>query len=318
MPQYSRDLDSWAVDVTDTVTAYSYAETNFSNGRLIPTATDLDPAVKTIKEFEMDMYGETDFSDELGDNIPEFSISMGEVEYKVTVARGAITYKEEEVEALLRMRRSRTPMSEDFLINGPYRAAIDSMNRYAQRYAAYGRNSTPGLLNFSGVPTQVTGLTPHQPTFTAQDLVNMVRQQYYNIIRNNNLEDDRTNQPTLILAPSKLEEKMTTPIISNVNPQLTPEQAILGSLKSITRIHYTPYCNSDVLERYGAQPAGTNQDWFLIYNPNPRFVARRMSVVKPYPSSYQKGSYWIAYRQAFGQTMWRNPMFSRKFTVVGS
>jgi len=315
MAQLEGLLDGWLEDMTPRLTEQIYTEINFANGQLVYTTADLDISTKVISSFTADVRGETDYDDELSDEIPESSIVIGKDEFKTWHLRQGFTLKHEQVLAYNSVRaKSTTPMAEMFL-RKPAEVALQVIMRKANPLKAYGRNSTTGLLNDPNLPTDPVTTALYQNAVTSQDLYDFMQNQIELIISNNSIEDDMANTPNIILLPLGLRKKMKRSVISTTGTQLSVERALLEDYPMIEKLHYTAFCSSATLEKYRVQAAGTNRDRILIYRRgDDRFCSSRMSPVVNYPSSYSKGAYWSGYVQSFSQVMWHNPMFSRLIT----
>jgi hypothetical protein len=313
MAQFELLLDDWLTDNTSRITLQEYTEVNFANGTLIPTTVDLATYTKKINEYTAEVMGETDYDDELSDDIPESSIKIGMDEYRTWHMRQSFSYTYEQMKAYEQASAmSKTPMASSFL-DMPARAAVGQLIQRANPLAAYGRGSSTGLLNDSNLPTlnrtvSLNGLTP-------QELLFFMMEQMKFIIESNSLESNYRVLPDTVLASYNLMLPMVTPTISASGTSESVETVFRRAFPFITKIHYTSFCGTGLLEKYNVQTPGTNRDRMLFYQrSNPDILRRKMSVVENYPTSYTKGAYWAGYIQTFGQTIWTNPMYSRLIT----
>jgi hypothetical protein len=254
-------------------TAYRFPNLPFENGQLIPTTADLLPGDEEIGNLlsTANMGEEAILLAAGASDIPLTPISLITERIGVVMAAKGYSVSWQQLRRMVRLGLQSTVENQQ----------IDkvrfSIAQRLNRFAAIGEPvlGQTGLLNNTKVTSINSSFNPNTATYS-QWVAFLV-----DIVLNSGLSNDGETilAPTTLLLP----QKMLVLAAQAVNPmgnisalQAASQQLQLQFGRDPLEIIPTPYCSSDVLERYRIFPVGTNRDRIVIYTKDESVLGRRI------------------------------------------
>lgn len=268
-----------------------YRDLPFENGTIIPTQADLKPGAAEVVRDTVDEVGDADIIADGAFDIPIVDVSAGEDRYKIFMIGSAFSY------TFQQERAYNFAGAKAGINNRKQMLAKRSIAERQNRIAAYGdtRLSVTGALNNAGVTLNNSSFDPNtaSPDELAEFFVDELRAAHTG---SNNVE-----MPMDVLVSTGFYFKLVkTRMPDSSVSVLTYIKQALSEEDVNFNIKKCQECDSDSMERYGAQAGGTNKDLVTLYTKDPEVVERHIEMVQLMPME------WVTVRD--GRKVY--PMFS--------
>jgi hypothetical protein len=268
-----------------------YRDLAFENGKIIPTQADLKPGAAEVVRDTVDEVGDADIVSDGAFDIPIVDVSAGEDRYKIFMIASAFSYTFQQERAY----NYASKLTE--INNRKQMLARRSIAERHHRIGAYGdtRLNVTGFLNNANVTLNNSSFNPNTatPDQLAEFFVDELKAAH---TASNNVE---MPMDVLIstgfyfkLVKTRMPDSSVT-VLTYIKQALSEEEVNFNIMKC-------QECDSDSLERYGAQAGGTNKDLITLYTKDPEVVERHIELTKLMPQE------WVTVRD--GRKVY--PMFS--------
>jgi len=262
----------------------------FAMGMYLPAIADVAVGAQYQTKEVMDSLGEALIFSESSSDIPFVSTSVDEKGYRVVTLAAGVKWTHSELESasyanvdLVTRRTSHIPRAFDEAI---------------QKIALVGsaKHGFTGFFNNANIPSVASTYNPN--TGTADDALDFVNTVIASVATRTNL----TSGVEVLLVPEKVRLKWARLKLSgtsvSVLAQILDDYGVAkgGTLRAIVGINE---CQSDVLEAYGAQAAGTNRDLIMAIPVSPDAASRGFNARRP---TALEGPRDLVYKQIYLQS----------------